>query len=76
MGYGEVQGQRLRGGRTLRAAPGGLRTPVPVWVWVMTLVVVAWSAWYFATQWGQSPPVNAKTPTLCRADESLPLAAT
>ena len=38
------------------------RTPVPVWVWVMTLVVVAWSAWYFATQW-TVPPDYAKTPT-------------
>jgi hypothetical protein len=38
------------------------RAPVPVWVWVMTLVVVAWSAWYFVTQWSV-PPDYAKTPT-------------
>jgi hypothetical protein len=37
-------------------------SPIPVWVWVMTLVVIAWSAWYFATLWNV-PPDYAKTPT-------------
>ena len=38
------------------------RSPMPVWVWVLTLVIVAWSAWYFATLWNV-PPDYAKTPT-------------
>ncbi|HLI11190.1 MAG TPA: cytochrome C [Alphaproteobacteria bacterium] len=38
------------------------RSPIPVWVWVLTLVVVAWSAWYFATLWSV-PPDYAKMPT-------------
>jgi hypothetical protein len=38
------------------------RSPIPVWVWVLTLVVVAWSAWYFATLWNV-PPDYAQTPT-------------
>lgn len=39
-----------------------LRAPIPVWVWVLALVIVAWSAWYFATQWSV-PPDYARTPT-------------
>jgi hypothetical protein len=38
------------------------RSPMPVWVWVLTLVIIAWSAWYFATSWNV-PPEYAKTPT-------------
>jgi hypothetical protein len=38
------------------------RSPIPVWVWVLTLVVAAWSAWYFVTLWNV-PPDYAKTPT-------------
>jgi len=38
------------------------RSPMPVWVWVLTLVIVAWSAWYFATLWNV-PSEYAKTPT-------------
>lgn len=38
------------------------RSPIPVWVWVLTLVIVAWSAWYVATLWNV-PPDYAKTPT-------------
>lgn len=38
------------------------RSPIPVWVWVLTLVIVAWSAWYFVTLW--NPPSDyARTPT-------------
>ena len=35
---------------------------IPVWVWVLSLVIVAWSAWYVATLWN-APPEFAKTPT-------------
>ncbi|MGH6680107.1 MAG: cytochrome C [Bradyrhizobium sp.] len=38
------------------------RSPIPVWVWVLCLLVVAWSAWYVAEMW--NPPAEfAKTPT-------------
>lgn len=38
------------------------RAPIPVWVWVLSLVIVAWSAWYFTTLWSP-PPQYAKMPT-------------
>jgi hypothetical protein len=38
------------------------RSPTPVWVWVLSLVIAAWSAWYFATEW-TPPPDFARTPT-------------
>jgi len=38
------------------------RAPIPVWVWVLTLVVIAWAIWYIATLW-TVPPDYAKTPT-------------
>ena len=38
------------------------RTPTPVWVWVLALLIVAWSAWYFAAEW-EAPPNYQKTPT-------------
>lgn len=38
------------------------RSEIPVWLWVLTLVVAAWSAWYFATVWNV-PSDYAKTPT-------------
>ena len=37
-------------------------SPIPVWVWVLSLVIVAWAAWYVAILW-QPPPDFLKTPT-------------
>lgn len=42
------------------------RSPTPVWVWVLALVITAWSAWYVATLWAP-PPQFARTPTYARA---------
>jgi len=42
------------------------RTPTPVWIWVLSLIVVAWSGWYVATMW--APPSElSKTPTFASA---------
>ncbi len=38
------------------------RSPIPVAVWVLSLVIGAWSAWYLATEWF-APPEFAGTPT-------------
>ena len=38
------------------------RSPIPVWLWVLSLVIGAWSAWYLATEW-IPPPEFASTPT-------------
>ncbi|HSC31106.1 MAG TPA: hypothetical protein VLD17_05245 [Gemmatimonadaceae bacterium] len=35
---------------------------IPVWVWVMTLGIVAWAAWYGASMW-RVPSQYATTPT-------------
>lgn len=37
-------------------------SPVPVWVWVLSLVIVAWAAWYAVELWNP-PHEYAKTPT-------------
>ncbi len=37
-------------------------SPIPVWLWVLSLVIVAWSAWYVAVLW-KPPPEFASTPT-------------
>ena len=37
-------------------------SPIPVWVWVLSLLIVAWTAWYVATLWN-APADYAKTPT-------------
>ena len=37
-------------------------SPIPVWLWVVSLVIVAWSAWYVAVLW-EPPPEFLKTPT-------------
>lgn len=37
-------------------------SPIPVWLWVMSLVIVAWAAWYVAVLW-TPPPEYADTPT-------------
>ena len=38
------------------------RSSVPVWVWVMSLFVVAWAVWYAASMWAV-PAEFAQTPT-------------
>jgi hypothetical protein len=38
------------------------RSSIPVWVWVMSLFVVAWAVWYAARMW-DVPPEYARTPT-------------
>ncbi len=35
---------------------------IPVWVWVMTLIIVAWAAWYGASMW-RVPEPFAASPT-------------
>lgn len=38
------------------------RSSIPVWVWVMSLFVVAWAVWYAARMW-DVPAQYAHTPT-------------
>lgn len=38
------------------------RSSIPVWVWVMSLFVVAWAVWYAARMW-DVPAEFAQTPT-------------
>jgi hypothetical protein len=38
------------------------RSSIPVWVWVMSLFLVAWAVWYAARMW-DVPPEYAETPT-------------
>lgn len=38
------------------------RSSIPVWVWVMSLFIVAWAVWYAARTW-DVPPAFAATPT-------------
>ena len=45
------------------------RSAIPVWVWVFSLFVVAWAAWYAARMW-DVPPSYAKTPTYSHEAES------
>lgn len=42
------------------------RAPIPVWVWVLFLVVVAWSGWYLQVLW-QPPASFIDTPTYAHA---------
>lgn len=37
-------------------------SPIPVWLWVLSLVIVAWSTWYVAVDW-EPPAEFANTPT-------------
>lgn len=41
------------------------RSSIPVWVWVMSLFIVAWAAWYAARTWNV-PAEYADTPTYSR----------
>ena len=38
------------------------RSSIPVWVWVMSLFIVAWAVWYAARMW-EVPEQFADTPT-------------
>jgi hypothetical protein len=38
------------------------RSAIPVWVWVMSLFVVAWAVWYAARMWDVPAPFS-KSPT-------------
>ncbi len=38
------------------------RSSIPVWVWVLSLFVVAWAVWYAARMW-EVPAEFAQTPT-------------
>jgi hypothetical protein len=38
------------------------RSSIPIWVWVMSLFVVAWAVWYAARMW-DVPTSYTKTPT-------------
>lgn len=38
------------------------RSAIPVWVWVMSLFILAWAVWYAARLW-QVPPPYARSPT-------------
>jgi hypothetical protein len=42
------------------------RSSIPVWVWVMSLFVVAWAVWYAARMW-DVPAQFADTPTYGRS---------
>lgn len=44
------------------------RSSIPVWVWVLSLFVVAWAVWYAARMW-DVPAQYAKTPTYSSAPE-------
>jgi hypothetical protein len=46
------------------------RSSIPVWVWVMSLFVVAWAVWYAARMW-DVPAQYAQTPTY-RSQASTP----
>jgi hypothetical protein len=41
-------------------------SPTPVWMWVLSLVILAWAAWYITMQWNP-PPEFANRPNLLRS---------
>jgi hypothetical protein len=45
------------------------RSQIPVWVWVMSLFVIAWAVWYAARMWDVPAPY-AHTPTFSHEAES------
>lgn len=47
------------------------RSSIPVWVWVMSLFVVAWAVWYAARMW-DVPAKYASTPTYDTQPEVTP----
>ena len=46
------------------------RSSIPVWVWVMSLFVMAWAVWYAARMW-EVPAKYAQTPTY-RSQATMP----
>lgn len=50
------------------------RSSIPVWVWVMSLFVVAWAVWYAARMW-DVPPAFADTPTYAQPPLDAPAAS-
>lgn len=42
------------------------RSAIPIWVWVMSLFVVAWAVWYAARMW-EVPPPYTDSPTFGHA---------
>ena len=47
------------------------RSSIPVWVWVMSLFVVAWAVWYAARMW-DVPAEYSHTPTYSTHPEPPP----
>ncbi|MEP7245668.1 MAG: cytochrome C [Gammaproteobacteria bacterium] len=47
------------------------RSSIPVWVWVMSLFVVAWAVWYAARMW-DVPAEYSHTPTYSTQREVAP----
>jgi hypothetical protein len=45
------------------------RSSIPVWVWVMSLFVVAWAVWYAARMW-DVPAEYSQTPTYSTQPEA------
>jgi cytochrome c553 len=41
------------------------RAPIPVWVWVMMLLIAGWTGWYVTERW-KPPSEFANTPTFAR----------
>ena len=48
------------------------RSSIPVWVWVMSLFIVAWAVWYAARMW-DVPASYAHSPTYGREATSVVL---
>ena len=46
------------------------RSSIPVWVWVMSLFLVAWAVWYAARMW-EVPAEYAQTPTYSTQSEVM-----
>jgi hypothetical protein len=42
------------------------RSPTPIWMWVLSLVILAWAVWYITMQWNP-PPEFANSPTYSAA---------
>ena len=42
------------------------RSPTPVWMWVLSLMILAWAVWYMTMEWSP-PPEFAKSPTYSAA---------
>jgi hypothetical protein len=47
------------------------RSSIPVWVWVMSLFIVAWAVWYAARMW-DVPASYSHSPTYSRETAPAP----